>query len=90
MPSSWEEEIHLLDQYRQGGYGKYDGRVETVIREQYRRNGIALDPIYTAKGFWGMEEYLRTAGIRNCRILYLHTGGTPLFFDYLAGKGMKS
>ena len=83
LPEHFENEIHLLDQYRQEGYGKYDERVEQCLRHQYLVNGIPLDPIYTAKAFWGMTEYIREAGIRDSRILFLHTGGTPLFFDYL-------
>ncbi|MCD8381612.1 MAG: pyridoxal-phosphate dependent enzyme [Clostridiales bacterium] len=86
-PDCLEDEIILLDQYRQAGYGLYDERVETVIREQYRSNGIPLDPIYTGKAFWGMTEYLRTSGIGHSRILFLHTGGTPLFFDYVMSSG---
>lgn len=78
-------EICLLDQYRQEGYGKYDARIEACIRSQYLKNGIPLDPIYTAKAFWGMTEYVREAGIQDSKILFLHTGGTPLFFDYLEG-----
>ncbi|MCC8181731.1 MAG: pyridoxal-phosphate dependent enzyme, partial [Clostridiales bacterium] len=87
LPDDFEDEIILLDQYRQAGYGQYDGRIEAVIREQYRSNGIPLDPIYTGKAFWGMTEYLRTSGIDHNRILFLHTGGTPLFFDYVMSSG---
>ncbi len=83
LPEGYEQEIILLDQYRQEGYGKYDGRIEECIRRQYLINSIPLDPIYTAKAFWGMTEYLKTSGISGSRILFLHTGGTPLFFDYL-------
>lgn len=84
LPAGFADEIHLLDQYRQEGYGKYDRRVELCLRQQYLQNGIPLDPIYTAKAFWGMSEYIKEAEIRNSRILFLHTGGTPLFFDYLS------
>ena len=86
LPADRAGEIHLLDAYRQEGYGKYDERVEACIRQQYLENGIPLDPIYTAKAFWGMTEYVRTAGIQNSRILFLHTGGTPLFFDYVTNS----
>ena len=48
-----------------------------------RCNGIPLDPTYTGKAFWGMLQYLKDHGIRGKRILFLHTGGTPLFFDLL-------
>lgn len=31
MPEDLSAEIHLLDAYRQDGYGKYDARVEACI-----------------------------------------------------------
>ncbi len=34
-----------------------------------------------------MTEYLRTSDISHSRILFLHTGGTPLFFDYVMSSG---
>ena len=84
------DEILLLDDYRQGGYGRYDERIESCIHEQYRRNGIPLDPVYTAKAFWGMQEYLKETGIKKNKILFLHTGGGPLFYDFLKKEGAKS
>lgn len=84
LPEKFEQEIHLLDQYRQEGYGKYDERIISCLEEEYLQNGIPLDPVYTAKAFWGMKEYLRENKIENSRILFLHTGGTPLFYDFLA------
>ena len=90
LPAAYASEIHLLDQYRQEGYGKYDAQIEACIREQYRTNSLPLDPIYTGKAFWGMQEYLKTAGITNSRILFLHTGGTPLFFDYVSKSVSRS
>lgn len=90
LPEQYEQEILLLDDYRQGGYGRYDERIESCIHEQYRRNGIPLDPVYTAKAFWGMQEYLKETGIKKNKILFLHTGGGPLFYDFLKKEGAKS
>ena len=39
LPTGWAEEIILLDGYRQAGYGHYDSRITSTIREQYRRKG---------------------------------------------------
>lgn len=83
IPVNYEQEIHLLDQYRQEGYGRYDERIISCVMEEYLKNGIPLDPVYTGKAFWGMKEYLREQRIQNSRILFLHTGGTPLFYDFL-------
>lgn len=86
LPENFKEEIILLDQYRMGGYGQYDDRLKELIRKEYRLNGLPLDPIYTAKAFWGMKEYIREQGIRDSRILFLHTGGAPLFYDFLSSQ----
>ncbi len=53
----------------------------SVIREMLRHNGIALDPTYTGKAFTGLLTYLREKCIVGKRILFIHTGGLPLFFD---------
>lgn len=83
LPENFQKEIFLLDQYRLGGYGQYDQRIKDLIREEYCLNGLPLDPIYTAKAFYGMKEYIREQEITNSRILFLHTGGGPLFYDFL-------
>lgn len=89
LPHEYEQQIILADSYRLGGYGRYDERIVRLIRSEYRRNSVPLDPVYTAKAFWGMKEYIRDAQIRDSRILFLHTGGAPLFYDFLAKEGVK-
>lgn len=90
LPKDYEQEIILLDQYRLGGYGQYDDTVRACIRREYAVNSIPLDPVYTAKAFCGMKEYIRASGICGSRILFLHTGGAPLFYDFLAKEGAVS
>lgn len=84
LPDGFEQEIELTDAYLAGGYGKYDGEILSVIRRQFCENGICLDPTYTGKAFRGMYSYLDEHHIRGKQILFLHTGGTPLFFDALS------
>lgn len=78
-------EIVVLDDYLCGGYGKYDRNIEKTISIQMKQNGLPLDPVYTGKAFYGMLDYLKKNGIRDKKVLFLHTGGTPLYFDYLQG-----
>lgn len=85
LPEDFEKELHLEMAYRQLGYGKYDDRIMDVIKEEFCRNGLPLDPTYTGKAFWGMKEYIREKKLEDCDILFLHTGGTPLFYDCLPG-----
>ena len=54
-----------------------------MIRKVYASDGIPLDMTYTGKAFYGMVKYLEDNQIRDKNILFLHTGGTPLFFDFL-------
>lgn len=84
-----DPEILLEDRYLAGGYGLWDEKTEETIRRVYRKEGIGLDPTYTGKAFCGMEQYLKEHRITGKNILFLHTGGTPLFFDYLAEYGNR-
>ena len=82
-PSGFEQEILLEDAYLSGGYGQYDEEILRVIREQFLANSLPLDPTYTGKAFRGMQAYLEERGITGKNILFIHTGGIPLFFDAL-------
>lgn len=72
----------FIDDYT-SGYGKDDQRVTAVISSVLKEYGIPLDSTYTGKAFMGMDEYLEKNGIAGKNILFIHTGGTPLFFDTL-------
>jgi D-cysteine desulfhydrase len=80
--------VRVRDQYLCGGYALYDGEIERVIRESYLGAGIPLDPVYTGKAFRGMMADLEGAACENENILFLHTGGAPLFFEYLEKNGI--
>lgn len=79
----FDEEIHLLGDYTQGGYGIYDKDILNCIRKVFRDTGVPLDPVYTGKAFWGMQQYLKEKNIQGKKLLFVHTGGTPLFYDCL-------
>lgn len=83
VPEDLAQRICLEDGYLLGGYGKYDERVTECIRRQFALNSLPLDPTYTGKAFWGMEQYLQAHKIEGADILFLHTGGVPLFYDLL-------
>lgn len=80
-----EHRILVEDCYLADGYGKSDEGIENTIRQVYRQEGIYLDATYTGKAFRGMEAYLEEKEIKGKNILFLHTGGAPLFFDALSG-----
>ena len=83
VPEFREEDLVFADEYRLGGYGKATSEEEECVRRVMRTEGIPMDTTYVGKAFFGMLQYLREHRIRNERILFLHTGGTPLFFDRL-------
>ncbi|MEY8675298.1 pyridoxal-phosphate dependent enzyme [Thomasclavelia cocleata] len=73
--------IKIDDNYIQDGYGKANDQIMTKISDIYKSEGFYLDPTYTGKAFFGMLEYLNSNNIIRKRILFIHTGGLPLFFD---------
>lgn len=75
-----QEKTVFVDDYT-NGYGSEDSKVEHTIKDVLKTYGIPLDSTYTGKAFMGMREYLKDIKERN--ILFIHTGGTPLFFDCL-------
>ena len=77
------ESVHFIDDYVLGGYGGYNDQVIKTIKEVMIREGMPLDKTYTGKAYWGMKEYIKKQRIKNKKILFIHTGGTPLFFDDL-------
>lgn len=78
-----ERNTIFIDDYTSSGYGKYDKEISDTIKECIIQYGIPMDSTYTAKAYLGMKKYLEKNNIRNENILFIHTGGTPLFFDDL-------
>ena len=83
LPENWEQKIYFTDEYMEGGYASYSEAVAQTIRQVYDSDGIPLDMTYTGKAFYGMMEYLKKQKITGKNILFLNTGGLPLFFDFL-------
>lgn len=80
------DNICVEDNYRCGGYGKSCEDENRMIMEMLKQTAIPLDPTYTGKAFWGMDCYLRENNISGCNVLFIHTGGTPLFYDHLSNS----
>lgn len=81
-----EEQIQaatvFVDDYTEG-YGKENPQIIKTIFSVLKKYGIPLDATYTGKAFMGMQEYIKENKIKEKNILFIHTGGTPLFFDVL-------
>lgn len=76
-------EVRLIEGYQ--GAGRAEVRreeYETVVRVA-RTEGLILDPVYTAKAFYGLLDHLRRApGDLGQRICFIHTGGIFSVFPY--------
>jgi D-cysteine desulfhydrase len=75
--------IRLLDGYQ--GAGRAEVRheeLETVLRVA-RREGIVLDPVYTAKAFGALLDHLRRRPRElGGRVCFIHTGGIFSVFPF--------
>lgn len=87
MPETENDEIQdktiFIDEYTGDGYGKDNNEIIETIKELMIRYGIPMDSTYTGKAFLGMKKYIGKEKIKDKKVLFIHTGGTPLFFDDL-------
>ncbi len=75
----------IRDEYLCGGYGCYSRGIEETIRSAYEEWGLPLDPVYTGKCFYGLLQEIGKGRVGG-RVLFLHTGGFPLWQDYRNAK----
>lgn len=73
-----ESRIHVLDNVNLK-YGEKNESLLSVVKVLAHTDGIVLDPIYNAKGFWGMLQHMENKQYRN--VLYINTGGSPNIFS---------
>lgn len=73
----------FLDDFTADGYGKDHPGITDTIHNVMCRYGVPLDRTYTGKAFYGMGQFLNMSNTHGKTVLFLHTGGTPLFFDEL-------
>lgn len=77
-----KDPYQLLFDYVGPGYNSdhYDSR--KYISLMARKEGIFLDPCYTAKSFYGFIDLVETSVISDDEnALFLHTGGSPILFS---------
>lgn len=79
-PSTLDVEID--DSGLCGGYGLYNKEIIDTVKFMLTNYGLPLDFTYTGKAFTAMIKYLKRNSIHG-NVLFIHTGGTPLFFDNL-------
>ncbi len=81
------EEVIVLDDYLQDGYGAVTPDVSRVVSRVLRLEGMTLDPVYTAKAMIGLEDLAKRGYFRKGEnVVFFHTGGTPALFPF--GRAM--
>lgn len=87
MPEAENDEIQektiFRDEYTGDGYGKENNEITETIIASMIKYGIPMDSTYTGKAYLGMRKYIEKEKIKDKKVLFIHTGGTPLFFDDL-------
>lgn len=78
-----DKKVIFTDKYRLKGYGDYNKEIAETVAEAERQEGVAMDTTYVGKAFWGMKRFLAEQGIEKKKVLFWHTGGTPLYFNHL-------
>ena len=73
--------VEVRDEWVGGGYGSYDEAMLCDARTVAFVDGVGLDMTYTGKAFHALLEMLRAGERLGDDVLFVHTGGTPLFFD---------
>ena len=77
-----ESRIEVQDERRQT-YGVFDEDMADTIRHMMRTHGVPMDGTYTGKAYCALKKLAKKEGWQNRKVLFIHTGGTPLFFDTL-------
>lgn len=80
--------IRIYDGALQGGYGYISQRNKRFIFELCKKNSIPLDYTYVGKGLYGMMKYLNEKNITGKKILFIHTGATPIFYENMLKESM--
>ncbi|RMF33019.1 MAG: D-cysteine desulfhydrase family protein [Alphaproteobacteria bacterium] len=78
-----EGDIALWDGALAPGYGQIGAAAIAAMTLALRHDGLALDPVYTAKAFAAIPALVASGGIpRGSRVCFVHTGGLAALFAY--------
>ena len=70
-----ESDIQIIDGFVGEGYGMITEKEVDVIKQFAVKEGIIIDPVYTAKALLGLKESFKVKSIYDKNILFIHTGG---------------
>jgi 1-aminocyclopropane-1-carboxylate deaminase len=75
LASDLVAKVNVHEEFHFGGYGKYTPELLQFIKQTYQIHQLPLDPVYTAKAFYALEETLKSSKFDNQKVVFLHTGG---------------
>jgi D-cysteine desulfhydrase family pyridoxal phosphate-dependent enzyme len=77
------EDVQIWDGALAPGYGRVGETASEAMAMMAGREGILLDPVYTAKSFAAIPALCRAGEIaKGARVLFVHTGGLAALFGY--------
>jgi 1-aminocyclopropane-1-carboxylate deaminase len=64
-----------------GGYAKATEELINFVKEFNRNNEFAIEPVYTGKAMFALNNYLISNQelMKNKKVLFVHTGGLHSF-----------
>ncbi len=75
------DDVVVIDDALAPGYGQLNPLARRALHLAARREGLILDPVYSAKAMAGLLLRAEARG-EGSTLLFLHTGGTPALFAY--------
>ncbi len=80
---SGDSSFEFYDDSIFGGYARSSDQLIEFLNVRFRESGIPLEPIYTGKMMYGLEELIANGHFpRGTRILAIHTGGLQSIHGY--------
>jgi 1-aminocyclopropane-1-carboxylate deaminase len=67
--------VEALTDFHFGGYAKTDAKLDAFVKNFNERSNFSIEPIYTGKVMYALNEFIKLNDLRNQRILFIHTGG---------------
>lgn len=67
--------VEVLNDFHFGGYAKTNAKLDAFVKNFNEKSNFNIEPIYTGKVMYALNEYIKVNDLRNQRVLFIHTGG---------------
>lgn len=80
---NYKDRLNIHQDYHFGGYAKVSDALLIFMKEFIHSTGIMVDPVYTAKLFYAIDDLSKKGKIdKDSKIVALHTGGLLGIFGF--------